>query len=83
MEGELVESRIAYGRRRSWLLTLKDGGGYLTLRFFHFSRRQFQSLKAGQHVRCFGEARFGPRHWRWPIPNTVYSRPRRLRWKAG
>ena len=61
VEGEVIESRIAFGRRRSWLVTLQDGSGFLTLRFFHFSRRQYESLKTGQHVRCFGEARFGPK----------------------
>ena len=55
----MVESRIVYGRRRSWVVTLQDDSGYLTLRFFHFAKRQFSSLKVGHHVRCFGEVRFG------------------------
>ena len=61
VEGQVVESRITFGRRRSWLVTLQDRSGHLTLRFFHFARRQFDSLKVGHHVRCFGEARFGPK----------------------
>ena len=61
VEGQVVESRINYGRRRSWLVTLQDDSGYLTLRFFHFAKRQFDSLKTGHRVRCFGEARFGPK----------------------
>ena len=61
VQGQVVESHIAYGRRRSWLVTLQDDSGYLTLRFFHFAKRQFDSLKVGHHVRCFGEARFGPK----------------------
>ncbi len=61
VQGQVVESRIAYGRRRSWLVTLQDDSGHLTLRFFHFAKRQFDSLKVGHHVRCFGEARFGPK----------------------
>ena len=61
VEGQVVESHIVQGRRRSWLVTLHDGTGYLTLRFFHFAQRQFTSLKIGQHARCFGEARFGPK----------------------
>ncbi len=60
VEGEVMDSRIAYGRRRSWLVALDDGTGSLTLRFFHFAQRQFKSVKPGQHLRCFGEARFGP-----------------------
>ena len=61
VEGQVVESRIAFGRRRSWLVTLQDNSGRLTLRFFHFARRQFDSLQVGHHLRCFGEARLGPR----------------------
>ena len=61
VEGQVVESRITYGRRRSWLVTLQDDSGYLTLRFFHFAKRQFDSLKTGHRVRGFGEVRFGPR----------------------
>ena len=60
VEGRVVESRIVQGRRRSWLVTLEDGTGYLTLRFFHFAKRQFDGLRTGQSVRCFGEVRFGP-----------------------
>ena len=59
-EGQVVESRIAFGRRRSWVVTLNDQSGHLTIRFFHFAKRQFDSLKTGHHVRCFGEVRFGP-----------------------
>ena len=58
--GEVLDSKIAYGRRRSWLVTLTDGSGFLTLRFFHFSKRQQASLKAGMFLRCFGQIRMGP-----------------------
>ena len=60
VQGRVVESRIAHGGRRSWTVTLHDDAGYLTLRFFHFARRQYDSLKTGHQVRCFGEVRFGP-----------------------
>ena len=60
VEGQVVESRVVYGRRQSWLVRLEDGTGGLTLRFFHFTKRQFDSLKVGHRVRCFGEVRFGP-----------------------
>ncbi len=60
VEGRVVESRIVQGRRRSWLVTMEDGTGYLSLRFFHFAKRQFDSLKTGQRLRCFGDVRFGP-----------------------
>jgi len=60
VRGEVVSSRINYGRRRSWLVTIHDGSGYLGLRFFHFSSHQQQSLQTGMHVQAFGEIRFGP-----------------------
>ena len=56
--GEIVEANIAFGRRRSLVLTITDGQGYLQLRFFHFSRRQQQELLAGVRLRGFGEPRF-------------------------
>jgi ATP-dependent DNA helicase RecG len=61
VQGQVVESSLAYGRRRSWLVTIEDGTGYLGLRFFHFSKRQQSGLQPGTYVRCFGEIRFGPR----------------------
>jgi len=60
VSGEVLDSKIAYGRRRSWLVTLTDGSGFLTLRFFHFSRRQQSGLKPGMFLRCFGPIRMGP-----------------------
>ncbi len=61
VEGEVVESRVGFGRRRSWTVTLSDGHGFLTLRFFHFSRGQQEGVRAGMRVRAFGEVRFGPK----------------------
>jgi len=61
VEGQVVESRVGFGRRRSWAVTITDGRGFLTLRFFHFSRRQQQAVQTGMGIRAFGEVRFGPR----------------------
>lgn len=58
--GEIVKSGLAYGRRRSMTATISDGGGFLTMRLFHYSRRQLDALRAGAWLRCFGEARAGP-----------------------
>ena len=58
--GELVRSNMAYGRRRSLTATLSDGAGFLTMRLFHFSRRQLEALRPGVWLRCFGEVRAGP-----------------------
>ena len=59
--GEVVSSEIQLGRRRSWLVKIKDGSGYLTLRFFHFSAAQKNAVTPGVLLRCFGEAKRGPR----------------------
>ncbi len=60
VEGEVLESKIGFGRRRTWSVTLSDGHGLLTLRFFHFSERQRAVVRRGMTVRAFGEVRFGP-----------------------
>src|SRR5262249_55380916 len=54
------DSRITYGRRRGWLVTLGDDRGFINLRFFHFNERQRAALANGMFVRCFGEVRAGP-----------------------
>ncbi|MDH3643647.1 MAG: DEAD/DEAH box helicase, partial [Gammaproteobacteria bacterium] len=58
VQGQVLESRLAYGRRRSWIVTIEDGSGFLGLRFFHFSKQQQAGLQPGMFVRAFGEARF-------------------------
>jgi ATP-dependent DNA helicase RecG len=58
--GQVVDSRVTFGRRRSWLVTLGDDSGFLQLRFFHFNERQRQSASVGTYLRCFGEVRPGP-----------------------
>lgn len=60
VDGEVLRSTVAYGRRRSWLVNLTDGSGFITLRFFHFNNRQRAGLEAGMFVRCFGAVRLGP-----------------------
>jgi len=59
LEGEIRAADIVYGRRRSLVCRLQDGTGTLSLRFFHFSAAQRQSLSPGTRVRCFGECRPG------------------------
>ncbi|MBV1787771.1 ATP-dependent DNA helicase RecG [Marinobacterium sp. D7] len=60
IEGTIAASDIVMGRRRALLCRLQDGTGTLSLRFFHFSASQKNSLAAGVRVRCFGEVRPGP-----------------------
>ena len=58
--GEIVKSGLKYGRRRSLTATISDGGGFLTMRLFHFSRGQLDALRPGVWLRCYGEVRAGP-----------------------
>jgi ATP-dependent DNA helicase RecG len=59
LEGEILDSRIEFGRRRSLVCRISDASGMLTLRFFHFSAAQKTMLSAGKRLRCFGEIRAG------------------------
>lgn len=58
---EVVSSEVQFGKRRSWLVKVKDPSGYLTLRFFHFTAAQKNAVVPGVTLRCFGEAKRGPR----------------------
>jgi ATP-dependent DNA helicase RecG len=59
IEGEVRAADIVFGRRRSLVVRLQDSTGTITLRFFHFSAAQKNSLRTGSHLRCFGQARRG------------------------
>ena len=58
--GEVMASNVNFGRRRSLLARLSDGHGSVTIRWFHFSRRQQQTMRPGAWMRCFGDVRVGP-----------------------
>jgi len=58
--GRIEISQIAYGRRRSLVCRLSDNTGLLTIRLFHFSPNQKNSLARGRWIICFGEIRSGP-----------------------
>jgi ATP-dependent DNA helicase RecG len=61
VEGEILESGIGLGRRRSLKVWVGDAlGAGLLLRFFYFSPQQAAALKPGERVRCYGEVRQGP-----------------------
>ena len=60
VRGEIVKADLGYGGRRSLTATFTDGGGFLTMRLFHFSAHQRDQLRPGLWVRCFGEVRGGP-----------------------
>jgi ATP-dependent DNA helicase RecG len=59
IEGEVRACDVVFGKRRSLVCRLQDGTGTVTLRFFHFSNAQKQSLAVGNRLRCYGEARRG------------------------
>lgn len=61
VQGEVQSSEVHFGKRRSWLVTVKDGSGSITLRFFHFSAAQKNAVVKGSRLRCFGEVKRGPR----------------------
>ena len=60
VEGEVQLADVVYRRRRSLLVRLSDGSGFLSLRFFYFSRAQQEGLARGARLRCIGEVRKGP-----------------------
>jgi ATP-dependent DNA helicase RecG len=60
VEGEVQLTDVVYRRRRSMLVKISDGSGFLTLRFFYFSAAQQNALARGTRIRCFGEVRRGP-----------------------
>ncbi len=59
IEGEVFDSHIEIGRRRSLLVMLRDATGQIGLRFYTFNKAQQERLTHGSRWRCFGEARQG------------------------
>jgi ATP-dependent DNA helicase RecG len=59
VEGSVELAEVVFRGRRSLLVRLADGTGFLTLRFFHFSGAQQQQLVRGMRLACFGEVRRG------------------------
>ena len=59
VQGEIVDSGIQFGRRRSLRCVIRDDTGMLSIRFFHFNAIQQTRLVPGKLIRCFGEVRFG------------------------
>ena len=59
IEGEIMTSKIQFGRRRSLLVTLRDPSGQVGIRFFHFSKAQQKAINQLSKIRCFGIPRRG------------------------
>jgi len=60
IRGDIVQSQIKLGRRRSLLVRITDGSRFFSLRFFYFSAYQEKSFTEGKEIYCFGEVRRGP-----------------------
>ena len=77
IEGTVELAEVAIRRRRSLLCRVADGTGAVTLRFFHFTRSQQETLVRGTRVRCYGEVRAGPTGLEMVHPETrAQSAPR-------
>jgi ATP-dependent DNA helicase RecG len=61
IEAEVLLTEVTFRGRRQMLCKVGDGSGFLTLRFFYFTAQQQQGLARGARIRCFGEARKGPK----------------------
>jgi ATP-dependent DNA helicase RecG len=70
IEGTVELAEVAIRRRRSLLCRVADGTGAVTLRFFHFTRSQQETLARGTRVRCYGEVRAGPTGLEMVHPET-------------
>src|SRR5690606_37335086 len=73
VEGEVLLCEAVFRGRRQLLCRIADGSGSITLRFFHFSASQQQTLTRGVRLRCFGEVRRGPSG-----PEIVHPEYRRI-----
>ena len=58
-EGEITSCELQFGKRRSLRCSLRDSSGSMTLRFFHFSAAQKESLAVGTQLRVYGEVKHG------------------------
>lgn len=61
VEGSVLRTDIAFGRRRMLTSQISDGTGVLTLRFFNFNAAMKNSLAEGRHVVAYGEIKRGQR----------------------
>uniref|UniRef100_A0A3B0MMX4 ATP-dependent DNA helicase RecG n=2 Tax=Arsenophonus endosymbiont of Trialeurodes vaporariorum TaxID=235567 RepID=A0A3B0MMX4_9GAMM len=59
VSGEILQTKIAFGRMRMMTSQISDGSGTFTLRFFNFSTAMKNSLAVGKYVVAYGEIRRG------------------------
>lgn len=61
IQGIVKSSEFSQGKRQSLAITLDDGSGKVTLRFYHFYKTMIERMAVGKILRVFGEARLGVR----------------------
>ncbi|WLF84202.1 ATP-dependent DNA helicase RecG [Moraxella sp. ZY210820] len=61
IQGIVKSSEFSQGKRQSLAITLDDGSGKVTLRFYHFYKTMIERMAVGKVLRVFGEARLGVR----------------------
>jgi len=59
IQGQVLNTQITFGRKRSLVVQLEDDSGVVCLRFYHFSGYQKDKLQPGVLLRCYGEPRLG------------------------
>ncbi len=59
VEGEVRQTNVSFGRRRSLTCKLQDQSGSITLRYYHFTQAQKARFETGATVRAYGETRRG------------------------
>ncbi|MCI0668546.1 MAG: ATP-dependent DNA helicase RecG [Methylococcaceae bacterium] len=59
VEGLIESAEILDRPRRTLILRIADGSGFLNLRFFHFNTAQRSALSSGNTLRFYGEVRSG------------------------
>jgi ATP-dependent DNA helicase RecG len=59
VEGRIELVEILPKGRRSLILRIADGTGFLNLRFFHYTPDQRKQFERGRLLRCYGEIREG------------------------
>ncbi|SMF94886.1 ATP-dependent DNA helicase RecG [Methylomagnum ishizawai] len=59
VEGRIELAEVSAKGKRSLVVRIADGTGFLNLRFFHFSPGQHALFSRGRALRCYGEVRAG------------------------
>lgn len=75
IQGTVNSVDFPAGNRKSMAVTLADGSGKVTLRFYHFYQAMIERMAVGNVLRVFGEARLGSRgiEFYHPEVNTIQS----------